>query len=85
MNQFVIHRVNKKTDGQYQFVGDIASGDMTVGDILHIQANDQSYKIPVLDIHLLDEISQKVDYIGLLVSGHDLEHLEGCTAIVTAP
>jgi hypothetical protein len=76
MSQFIIHHCEPLGDSRWQLIGDLMDGDVSAGDSIVLAGQN----FEVLAIALLDELSEKVDYIGLTISAQALEEVSGLSA-----
>lgn len=73
MNQFIIHYAQQLSDGRWQLIGDLVQGDVSAGD--NIVLAGQNFE--VLAIELLEDLSEKMDYIGLTIVAQELPEVAG--------
>lgn len=90
MNQFLIHSIRAQSENKYLLIGDIMEGDVSVGDDIIIPlAHGVIQPLKVANIEVLDQISEKMDYIGLTVVAPLLiviPTIEGkAVEVITAP
>jgi hypothetical protein len=93
MNQFLIHSLLPKSENQYLLIGDIMAGDVSVGDDILLPLDGGLMQpLKVISIEVLDQISEKMDYIGLTVASENIRLTENLAAIegkamqvITAP
>ena len=90
MNQFLIHSVRPQSENQYLLIGDIMEGDVSVGDDILLPLESGAIQpLKITNIELLDQISEKMDYIGLMIVAPLLiviPAIEGkAVEVITAP